>query len=184
MNIWGHFKTITHHRHLVMAHCRKCGIGWQGLRHDLSKYSPAEFIPGCRYFTGKRSPNEGERREKGYSEAWMHHKGRNKHHFEYWNDVSPATHRYEPVKMPYNYLAEMVCDRIAASKTYKGKDYTDASALEYFLGGHGREQMNAETARELERLLTMLRDKGEKETFAHVRAQLREKRKNKNLSEY
>ena len=177
MHIFGHFRTITHHRHLVVRHCFRCGIPWQGLRHDLSKYSPAEFFPGCKYYTGKRSPNEGERKDKGFSAAWMHHKGRNKHHFEYWNDVSPETHRYAPVKMPYRYLVEMFCDRIAASKTYGGKNYTDEYALNYFLGGHGRSQMHPDTAAELERMLTMLRDRGEKETFAFVRKKVKEMKK-------
>lgn len=178
MNIFGHLKTVTHHRHLVMRHCFKCGIPFQGLTHDLSKFSPAEFIAGCKYYTGKRSPNEGERKVKGYSEAWMHHKGRNKHHFEYWNDVSPETHRYAPVKMPYKYLAEMVCDRIAASKTYKSRDYTADCALNYFLSGNGRTQMHPDTARELEKLLRMLKDEGETATFSHIHKQLKEKKKN------
>ena len=82
----GHFSTITRHRHKVIAHCAKAGILWQGLRHDLSKYTPTEFIPGVKYYMGDRSPNEGERMDKGYSKAWLHHKGRNRHHFEYWVD--------------------------------------------------------------------------------------------------
>jgi hypothetical protein len=176
MNFFGHLKTITGHRNKVMVHCFKCGIPFQGLTHDLSKYTPVEFFTGCKYYIGTRSPNEGERAEKGYSLSWMHHKGRNKHHFEYWTDVSSATKRYEPVKMPYRYLVEMVCDRIAASKTYKGKAYTDASALEYFLNGYGRYQMHPETAKELEELLTMLRDRGEEETFAHIRKELKTRR--------
>ena len=52
-----HFKTITHHRQLVFRHCMKAGILWQGLVHDLSKYSPTEFIPGARYYLGYKSPN-------------------------------------------------------------------------------------------------------------------------------
>ena len=67
--IIGHFVTITKHRNQVIKHCAKVGILWQGLRHDLSKYSPIEFFPGVKYYTGKRSPNEGERAEYGYSLA-------------------------------------------------------------------------------------------------------------------
>ena len=100
-----HFKTITKHRHRVIAHCAKAGILWQGLRHDISKYSPREFIPGARYYQGTRSPNVAERLEKGYSEAWLHHKGRNRHHFEYWTDYNPHTRLTEPVKMPLRYVA-------------------------------------------------------------------------------
>ena len=129
----GHFRTITKHRHAVIRNCRRAGILWQGLRHDVSKYSPTEFIPGVKYYVGTRSPNELERADKGYSAAWLHHKGRNKHHFEYWSDYNPVERRVGPVKMPLRYVIEMVCDRMAASKIYLGEQYTDASALEYFV---------------------------------------------------
>ena len=95
---FGHLRTINRHRHKVIAHCAKAGILWQGLRHDLSKYSPTEFIPGVKYFQGTRSPNEAERELNGYSLAWMHHKGRNRHHFEYWIDVDPVEKIYKPVR--------------------------------------------------------------------------------------
>ena len=119
----GHLGTVARHRHKVLIHCARAGILWQGLRHDLSKFSPSEFIPGVKYYQGTRSPNEGEREDKGYSLAWMHHKGRNKHHFEYWSDFNVKSFRNEPVEMPYRYVAEMFCDRLAASKTYNGKKY-------------------------------------------------------------
>ncbi len=151
-------------------HCFKAGIGFQGLFHDLSKYSLAEFIPGAKYYLGTKSPNEKERELFGYSLAWMHHKGRNKHHFEYWVDLNTATKRYEPVPMPMRYLTEMFCDRVAACKIYKGRDYTDSSALQYFLRGNARSKMHVETADLLEEWLRMLAEKGEKETFAHIRA--------------
>ena len=92
-----HFKTITQHRHRVIAHCKKAGIFWQGLRHDLSKYSPTEFIPGAKYYQGDRSPNEKERELFGYSRAWMHHKGRHRHHYEFWTDYNPKTRSPESV---------------------------------------------------------------------------------------
>ena len=87
-NMIKHFCTITRHRLLVCKHCFKLGLYWQGLTHDLSKYSPEEFWTGVRYFQGDRSPNAAEREVIGFSKAWLHHKGRNKHHFEYWIDVS------------------------------------------------------------------------------------------------
>ena len=86
---WNHFRTITKHRHQVIRHCARAGIFWQGLGHDLTKYCPEEFWVGAKYYQGTRSPNEREREEYGYSKAWMHHKGRNKHHFEYWTDYDP-----------------------------------------------------------------------------------------------
>ncbi len=164
-----HLKVICHHRHLVIKHARKAGIFWQGLLHDLSKFSPTEFFTGAKYFLGTRSPNERERELFGYSAAWLHHKGRNKHHFEYWNDVNPATKRYEPVKMPTKYLIEMFCDRVAASKTYQGENYTDEHPINYFLRGNAKLSMHKETAETLEMLLRMLAEKGEAETFKFIR---------------
>ena len=166
---WGHFKTITHHRFLVMAGCFRVGLIRQGLTHDLSKYSPTEFWEGARYYQGNRSPNAAEREDKGYSEAWMHHKGRNRHHYEYWTDMNRQTRSYESVPMPKRYLAEMVMDRIAACKTYEGKAYTPASALNYFLKSRERELMHPQTCRELGYILTMLAEKGEKETFRYLK---------------
>jgi hypothetical protein len=165
-----HFITVSCHRHRVMRHCFLVGIGWQGLFHDLSKYSPTEFFPGARYYQGTRSPNEMERETIGYSLAWMHHKGRNRHHFEYWNDVNPASKMYEPVKMPLRFVKEMFCDRVAASKIYRGKDYTDEDALNYLLRGNARKKMHPATADLLEDWLRRLATDGEKATFAHIRA--------------
>lgn len=164
-----HLKVICHHRHLVIKHARRAGIFWQGLGHDLSKFSPTEFFTGAKYYLGDRSPNERERELFGYSAAWLHHKGRNKHHFEYWNDVNPATKRYEPVKMPTKYLIEMFCDRVAASKTYQGENYTDKHPINYFLRGNAKLSMHPETAETLEMLLRMLAEKGEEETFKFIR---------------
>ena len=164
-----HFRTITRHRHCVIRHCFRAGIGWQGLFHDLSKYSPTEFIPGARYYQGNRSPNERERELYGCSYAWMHHKGRNRHHFEYWNDVNTVTKMYEPVKMPMRYVKEMFCDRVAASKIYQGKSYTDAHPLTYFQRGNARKKMHPDTANLLEEWLTLLAQKGEKDAFAHIK---------------
>lgn len=169
MKAWQHFKTITRHRWLVRKGCFKIGLYWQGLTHDLSKYSPTEFSVGARLWTGVRSPNALEREEKGYSEAWIHHKGRNRHHFEYWNDMDLNTRRYESVPMPRKYLAEMVMDRIAACKVYQGKDYTDGSALVYFEKSVDKGLMHPKTRRELEYLLTMLSEKGEKPTFHYIK---------------
>lgn len=168
---WNHFRTITRHRHLVIRHCWKAGIFWQGLRHDLSKYSPTEFLPGARYYQGNRSPNEKEREVLGYSVAWMHHKGRNKHHFEYWNDYNPKEKRVMPVKMPARYLAEMFCDRLAASKVYAGDQYQQDHSLCYFQNSNARKRgmLHPETEAKLMELLEILAQQGEEAAFAAVR---------------
>ena len=172
MQAWKHFKTITHHKWLVLCGCFRVGLYWQGLTHDLSKYSPTEFWNGARYYQGTRSPNAAEREDKGYSEAWMHHKGRNRHHYEYWTDMSRETGRYESVPMPRRYLAEMVADRVAACKVYEGAGYTAGSALAYLNRSREKNLMNPQTLRELDHLLTMLRDRGEKETFRYIKGHI------------
>ena len=169
MKPWQHFKTITKHRWLVMLGCFRVGLYRQGLTHDLSKYAPTEFWMGARYYQGNRSPNAAEREDKGYSEAWMHHKGRNRHHFEYWTDLSPVTRTYEPVDMPVRYLCEMVADRIAACKTYQGASYTDASALQYLDRAQESRLVHPNTMKRLRFLLTMLAEQGEPATFRFMR---------------
>ena len=176
---WKHFKTITKHRHKVMGLCRRVGIGYQGLFHDLSKYSPTEFIPGAKYYLGTRSPNERERELFGYSAAWLHHKGRNKHHYEYWYDVNMQKHIYEPVKMPVRWVAEMFCDRVAASKIYGGDAYTDAYAYDYFVRGEAGKKMHPETAALLESWLILLRDRGEEAALDAVRRAVATEKKQK-----
>ena len=169
MQAWKHFKTITHHKWLVMWGCFRVGLYWQGLTHDLSKYSPTEFFNGAKYYQGNRSPNAAEREDKGYSEAWMHHKGRNRHHYEYWTDMNRQTRNYESIPMPRKYLVEMVMDRRAACMTYQGKNYRDDSALAYFNRGLERDRMHPKTREELRYILTMLAEKGEKETFSYLK---------------
>ena len=168
MKPWQHFKTITHHRFLVMINCFRIGLIRQGLTHDLSKYSPTEFWAGAKYYQGTRSPNAAEQERSSYSTAWIHHKGRNRHHYEYWTDLSPVTRQYEPVEMPRRYFAEMIMDRIAASKVYKGR--TTPTARPWVLHGIRRGSlMHPTTRHQLEVILTMLRDQGEAATFRFIR---------------
>ena len=172
-NLWHHFLLITRHRHKVIAHCKKAGILWQGLRHDLSKYSPTEFIPGVKYYQGNRSPNEKEREILGYSLAWLHHKGRNRHHFEYWTDYSMDGSGISGVEMPKKYVAEMFCDRLAASKVYRGKDFDPGDPYKFFLRGKEKRLLiHPATSELLEKILIVLRDQGEDAAFDYVRREV------------
>ena len=168
-----HLRTINHHKLLVMKHCFRVGLYRQGLLHDLSKYSPVEFSAGAKYYQGDRSPNEIERKERGYSAAWLHHKGRNKHHLEYWIDYDPGPgHRMTGMEMPVNYVAEMFCDRGAASQTYRGKAYRDGDPLDYYLASRDHYLIHPNTRALLERLLGMLAEEGEDRTFAYIRREV------------
>ncbi len=168
----GHLKTVHMHRSLVRRHCFACGLYLQGLTHDLSKYSPGELIPSIRYYQGYRSPYPYEKELKGYSMGWLHHKGRNLHHWEYWYDTFPDK-GWVPVKMPDRYLAESICDRIAACKTYNKDNYKDSDALQYYLTKPDSKYMHPETAAAMERILRMVAEQGEETAFAHVKACLR-----------
>ena len=174
---WGHLGTITRHKVLVGKLCFKAGLIGQGLMHDFSKYSPSEFKVGVHYYQGWRSPNAAERDEFGFSRAWLHHKGRNKHHFEYWTDIlrdENGVLNWQPLPMPTRYVVEMFCDRIAASKVYLKDAYTDQSALIYFTREVGSRPglMHPDTAALLNELLTMLAEQGEEAAFAYIRREV------------
>jgi len=129
-NTLKHFKVITHHKIVVLKLCIKAGIPWRGIVHDLSKYSVTEFVNGVKYFNnGKGSPISLEKKKLGYSNAWLHHKGRNKHHPEYWYDFNANIKL--PI-MPFNYACEMICDQLAAGIVYQGKNWTKEYQLSYW----------------------------------------------------
>lgn len=170
MKAWQHLKTINHHKILVMKGCFRVGLYKQGLLHDLSKYTPTEFLIGCRYFQGDVSPNNIERKERGYSSAWLHHKGRNKHHMEYWIDYGVGKKKgMTGMKMPIKYVVEMFIDRMSASKNYLKETYTDASPLEYYENGKDYHMLHEDTRALLEKLLHMLAEKGEAATLRYIR---------------
>ena len=154
-----HFKTITHHRHLVCRYCFRLGLYRQGLLHDLSKYAPCEFWRGAKYYQGYRSPNDAERKQNGVSLAWLHHKG--------------------GCKMPLRYVAEMFCDRIAACRTYLKDKYTDAVPYDYYIRSKSHILIHPETSDAIEAMLRVLRDEGEDAAFAYVRGLLREEKERK-----
>ncbi len=172
MNWYGHLKTINHHKWLVMKYCFKLGMYKQGLLHDMSKYGPTEFLVGAKYYQGTRSPNNAEREDKGYTSAWLHHKGRNKHHLEYWIDYDIENNGMVGCKMPVKYVVEMFIDRIAASRNYNKDNYTDSFPLNYYNKGKSKYLLHDDTRALLEKLLAMLADEGEEKTFAYIRTEV------------
>ena len=153
-----HLFLVIRHKNKVLIHCAKCGILWRGLVHDLSKFSPTEFFESVAYYQGNRSPIGVCRRAKGVSYAWLHHKGRNKHHIEYWLDpdceVTPL--------MPYKYAVECICDKLAATKTYNGKNYTDDKALWHWEKYGNKVNGNPKTMAFVDRVFRDLAEHGEK----------------------
>lgn len=167
MKLLKHMKTITKHKILVGRLCFRIGLYKQGLLHDLSKYSPTELLTGLRYYQGDKSPNSAERAILGYSLSWLHHKGRNKHHWEYWVDFTRDG--LKPAKMPERYVLEMFCDRVAASMVYRGKDYQDNYPLIYYNGGKHSYIMHPDTRKMLETLLNYLNEHGLDETIDYIK---------------
>ena len=166
-NFFGHLHTINTHKLEVMKNCFRVGLYKQGLLHDFS-----EFIPGVKYYQdGNRSPNNAQREAEGCSTAWLHHKGRNKHHYEYWIDypAKGGDGSLIGMEMPVNYVIEMFCDRVAASKIYNKDKYTDVDSLNYFKRGMDHYIINPKTKELLYSLLVMLSEKGEDYTFAYIR---------------
>ena len=131
INVFKHLKKILIHKYWVGLYCFKCGLYWRGLVHDLSKFSPVEFFESIKYYQGNSSPIDAAKKDKGYSLAWMHHKGRNKHHYEYWTD------NYDNgttcIEMPFIYAVEMLCDYLGAARAYWGKDFTYAAEYDWWI---------------------------------------------------
>lgn len=119
---WKHLKKILVHKYWVFRYCCKAGIPVQGLLHDLSKFSPVEFFESVKYYQGDGSPIDACKKANGYSKAWLHHKGRNPHHYEYY--IDNFDNGGEPLVMPYKYAVEMLCDYLGAGRAYSGKSFT------------------------------------------------------------
>lgn len=119
---FGHLKTVRTHRKWVRYYCELMGIGWQGFWHDLSKYNPIEFFESVKYYQGNRSPIDACKEDKGYSDAWFHHRSVNKHHRERWTDHYDKGTSCIP--MPMKYALEMFADFLAAGQAYQGEDFT------------------------------------------------------------
>lgn len=168
--ITGHLSTINHHKMKVMELCFRCGLYKQGLLHDLSKYSPVELKTGFRYYQGFRSPIDAQKEAEGISLSWLHHKGRNPHHWEYWMDNSP--HGLKPVPMRFEYVVEMFCDRVAASMIYLKENYRDDSAYKYYMDHRKAMTIHPQTERQILYLLGYLKKYGLECTIRKIRSLL------------
>ena len=176
--VGGHIFTVFRHKWYVLYYCCKAGLIWQGIVHDLSKFSWEELVPGVKYYSGVGSPNSIQKAYEGYSSAWLHHKSRNKHHYEYWLDYDAELFQkngemISPIKMPTRYLVEMFCDRVAACRVYNGKNYRDSDPYIYYKDRAERMIIHKETRKELVRLLKILSLYGERRAFVYARKLLK-----------
>ena len=168
---WKHFKTVMKHKKVVFRECKACGIAWQGFVHDLSKFSHAEFAPSAKYFQGNRSPIDAEKEAIGYSSAWMHHKGHNPHHWEYWTDFDKdGTIIANPI--PTKYVIEMVCDWVGAGMVYAKGTWKQSDPLDYYNKVRAGRHFNPKTEELILKLLVCIKEKGLSEFHKMARAEL------------
>ena len=156
-NVVKHVKLVMKHKWYVFIFCCKLGMPIRGFMHDMSKFSPTEFFESIKYYQGDRSPIGACKRANGYSKAWLHHKGRNKHHSEYWYDEQAP----DPTPIiPYKYVAEMICDKLSASKVYSGKSWTNSSEIEYWMKEKEKTRINKHIEEMLIEVFTQVAKKG------------------------
>jgi hypothetical protein len=159
-NLINHLKIIHNHRKFVRKACFKAGLFWQGLTHDLSKYSLIEMLI-CKYYSGKRSPHQNAREVLGYSPSWIHHYHTNKHHYQYWWDENEEG-KIIPMKMPFKYVIESFCDMLGASKAYNPDRWAPELLLSYWeLKCKGKRIMHEKSTNLVEELIYKLVELGE-----------------------
>ena len=130
-NFFGHLFTVLKHKYWVSYYAFQLGIPVRGVLHDLSKFHPVEFFESVKYYTGTSSPIDECKKANGYSKAWMHHKGHNKHHYEYWQDN--FDNGGTPLCMPLKETLEMLCDYLGAGRAYNGKNFTFEKEYEWWI---------------------------------------------------
>lgn len=156
-----HFKTICKHKYYVGKYCFIAGIPLRGILHDLSKFSPTEFIESVKYYQGTRSPIDACKEVNGYSKAWLHHKGRNRHHYEYF--IDNLDNGGTALQMPFKDAVELVCDYLGAGKAYMGKNFSYEAEYKWWLNKKNKPLfMHNQTKHFIEICLCRLKNNPEK----------------------
>ena len=158
----GHTKTIIKHKWIVFKLACRAGIPWRGFVHDLSKFSPTEFGESVKYYVGTFSPITEAKKNKGYSAAWLHHKGRNKHHLEYWIDTNTNS---VAQMMPYKYVVEKVCDDLSAGIVYSGKNWKTDVQYNYYMRQREYVVINPKTDHFLTEVFLQVKNNGINKTI-------------------
>lgn len=162
-----HFKKICIHKYWVFHYCRMAGITWQGIKHDMSKFSPIEFWESVKYYQGDRSPIDACKEENGWSVAWLHHKGRNPHHYEYWQDNFDKGG--EAICPPMKYMKEMFCDFMAAGRAYHGKNFTISNEIKWWENKKKTAAMHPDNIEFIDVCLAIVSYYGEKRGFSIIK---------------
>lgn len=116
-----YFSYLTRHKWFVFLECCKRGLVWQGIFHDISKFLPDEWFPYVNHFyskgysikrgsdsTGYYKPtNSGDPK---FDKAWLLHKNRNKHHWQYWSLMEDDNIKIKTFEMDRTAMIECLCD--------------------------------------------------------------------------
>lgn len=151
-----HLKKVLLHKFWVGYFCFKFGLYKQGILHDMSKFSPTEFWESVKYYDGTRSPIDKCKEINGYSMAWFHHRGRNKHHWEYW--VDNFEKGMTPTEIPRKYVLEMFCDWLGAGIAYSGglDNFSIGNELEWWYNKRKVAVLHKNTLAQLDRMFENL----------------------------
>lgn len=160
---WLHFKLITKHKWYVFKACRRAGITWRGIMHDMSKYSPTEFLEYGKYYTGKRSPVDECKEKTGRCAAWQHHKGHNPHHWDYW--VDRLSEGGVGTIMPYKYAVELICDCIGAGQAYEKEGWTFSSPYSYWSSKIPKQKIHPAIVQFVDCILWTMKEQGNYEAL-------------------
>ena len=158
-----HLNTVLTHKKWVFHYCKMCGLILQGVLHDMSKFSPTEFIESVKYYQGTSSPIDACKKANGYSMAWFHHRGRNKHHWEFW--VDDYQQGMIPKRMPFKYVLEMVCDYLGAGRAYMGDKFTIEGEYKWWQERRKVVVMHRDTLALTDRLFEAMLKRGIEETL-------------------
>jgi hypothetical protein len=106
---WDYLKYVLEHKKNVFIECWKRGLYIHAFTHDLSKFSPIEFISYAKYFYGTKE----EKAFSNFDHGWLNHQRKNKHHWGYWVDSSGKA-----LIMPQKYIKQMICDWEAMGRKF------------------------------------------------------------------
>lgn len=132
---------VLKHKWYVFLECVKTGQFAHACIHDLSKFLPSEFFPYADWFYG---PESGDRCKRRFEVAWLHHKNRNKHHWNYWVDVYGIA-----LPMPKKYMQQMIADWRAMGRVFGD------TAEEYYAKSRTGLTLHAETKAYLDKALLL-----------------------------
>lgn len=109
---------VARHKYFVFVAGRKTRAPlWRLLIHDWSKMSAAEWKPYVDSFYG---PGRTPAVRAAFDAAWLHHQHRNPHHWQHWL-LREDNGNLKFLKMPDNFVREMVADWAGAGRAITGK---------------------------------------------------------------